>query len=200
MEIVLATKNVHKIREFKDMLKRYPHLELVTLHQFPYFHPAEETGVSFKDNATSKAEQAARTLGKWVLADDSGLVVPALNGRPGIFSSRYAGPDATDVENRQKLLKEMQHLTSPEERSAYYECCLVIASPQGIKKCVTGTCEGHLLLEERGRNGFGYDSLFVKHDYEKTFGELDEATKNRISHRCKAFERLSTFLETLRTG
>jgi len=200
MEIVLATKNVHKIREFKDMLKRYPHLELVTLHQFPYYHPPEETGSTFKENATSKAEHAAKALNRWVLADDSGLVVSALKGQPGIFSSRYAGADATDVENRQKLLKDMAHLTSPEERSAYYECCLVIASPQSIKKCVTGTCEGHLLTEERGRNGFGYDSLFVKHDYEKTFAEVDESTKNRISHRCKAFERLSTFLETLGNG
>lgn len=197
MEIVLATSNSHKIREFKDMFKHFPHLELLSLHQFPHYQLPEEVGKTFQENAILKAEHAAKALNKWVLADDSGLVVPALKGEPGVFSSRYAGLDATDADNRKKLLKNMQHLEDL-ARSAYFECCLAIASPEGLKKCVIGNCEGYILEHERGRNGFGYDALFIKHDYDKTFAELDEGTKNRISHRRKAFERLTLFLENLR--
>lgn len=197
MEIVFASTNMHKIREFRDMLKSLPHIDLLSLHHFSDYQLPEETGSSFKENAIIKAEHAATYLNKWVLADDSGLVVPALKGEPGIYSKRYAGPNATDAENRKKLLQAMEHLDFP-KRSAYYECSLALANAQGIRKCVTGICEGYILTKERGRYGFGYDSLFVKNDYEKTFAEIDELTKNRILHRRKAFERLVTFLETLR--
>lgn len=197
MEIVIASTNVHKIREFRDMLKRFSHLDLLSLSHFPDYQPVEETGSTFKENAILKAEHAAKHLNKWVLADDSGLVVPALKGEPGIYSRRYAGPDATDAENRHQLLDAMRSLKDS-ARTAYYECTIAIANPEGLKKCVTGICEGHILTNEKGRNGFGYDSLFVKNDYEKTFAEIDENTKNRISHRRKAIERLLTFLETLR--
>lgn len=198
MEIILATTNLHKIREFKDMLKVFPHLELLSFHQFPQYIAPEEIGKTFQENAILKAEHAAKHLNKWVLADDSGLVVPAIGGEPGIYSRRYAGQDATDKENRQKLIQRIQHLTRPEERAAYYECCLAVASPRGLEKYATGFCEGFLAIEEKGRHGFGYDSLFIKNDYEKTFGELEESTKNKISHRRKAFERLRGFLENLR--
>jgi XTP/dITP diphosphohydrolase len=197
IEIVLASSNLHKIREMRDMLKAFPHLDLLSLHQFPSYTAIEETGQTFQENAILKAEHAAKHLHKWVLADDSGLVVPALQGKPGIYSRRYSGPHASDVDNRKKLLKEMDYLQQV-ERSAYYECSLAIANPDGLKKCVTGICEGYIAYEERGQHGFGYDSLFIKHDYEKTFGELDEATKNRVSHRRKAFERLASFLENLK--
>ena len=197
MELVVGSANLHKVREFKDMLKAFPHLEVLSLRQFPDYALPPETGLTFKDNAIIKAEHAAKHLNKWVLADDSGLVVPALQGEPGVYSQRYAGPNATDAENRKKLLKHMQGLRDM-KRAAYFECCLALASPQGLKKCVTGICEGHILEEERGRHGFGYDSLFVKNDYEKTFAELEESLKNRISHRRKAFERLATMLEMLR--
>lgn len=198
MEFVLATTNVHKIREFKDMLKPILKLDLLSLLQFPDYTPPEETGDTFQENAALKAEHAAKHLNRWVIADDSGLVVLALNGEPGIYSRRYAGPDATDAENRMKLLKAMEALESMDQRAAYYECALAVASPEGLKKCVTGLCEGFICKQEKGRNGFGYDSLFVKHDYEKTFAEIDENTKNRISHRRKAFERLSNFLESIK--
>lgn len=197
MEIVLATLNLHKVREFKDMLKFLDHVDLLSLHQFPHYVPPEETGVTFKENAILKAEHAAKHLNKWVLADDSGLVVPALKGEPGVYSRRYAGPEASDAENRKKLLEQMKNFESSDQRSAYFECSLAVAGPDGLKKCVTGLCEGHIIHQEKGRNGFGYDPLFVKNDYEKTFAELDETTKNRISHRRKAIERLSNFLETL---
>ena len=125
--------------------------------------------------------------------------MPAFKVIPVVKSRRYAGPDATDLENRQKLLQAMENLKD-QERTAYFECCLALASPTGLKKCVEGICEGYIIQEPRGRHGFGYDPLFIKNDYEKTFAELDDAVKNRISHRRKAFERLLTFLETLRNA
>lgn len=198
MEIVLASSNLHKIREFKDMLKSLSHIDLLSLHQFPDYKAPEETGLTFKENAILKAEHAAKYLNKWAIADDSGLVVPALRGEPGVYSRRYAGENASDADNRKKLLLSMHKLDNLEQRSAYYECCLALAGPQGLKKCVTGTCEGYISKEEKGRNGFGYDPLFIKYDYEKTFAEIDEAIKNRISHRRKAFERMLTALEMIR--
>lgn len=197
MEILLATANLHKTREFREMFKSQPQLDIISLHQFPNYIAPEETGITFKENAILKAEHAARTLNKWALADDSGLVVPAIGGDPGVFSRRYAGPDATDSENREKLLETMKHLRGY-DRTAYFECVLALANPDGLVKYVEGICEGHIVHEARGRNGFGYDPLFVKNDYEKTFSELDESVKNRISHRHKALERLLTFLETIK--
>lgn len=197
MEILLASANLHKIREFRDMFKSLAHIELISLHQYSHYITPEETGQTFKENAILKAEHAAKHLNKWVLADDSGLVVPTLQGEPGVKSRRYAGPQATDMENRVKLLHAMEHLKA-QERIAYFECSLALASPTGLKKCVEGICEGHIANEPRGRHGFGYDPLFIKNDYEKTFAELDETIKNRISHRRKAFERLLSFLETLK--
>lgn len=189
IELVLATTNIHKIREFKAMLKANSRLDLRSLSDFPDYTPPPETGSTFEENATLKAVHAANHLKRWVLADDSGLVVPALGGIPGVYSARYAGNDATDAENRKKLLEAMQHLLE-EDRHAYYETCLVLAHPSGIKKVVRGICEGTLLLAERGGGGFGYDTLFVKHGYNKTFAELDEPTKNRVSHRRKAIDKL----------
>lgn len=196
MEILIASHNSHKIREFKDMAKSLSHVEFLSLHQFPNYAQPEETGATFRENAILKAEHAAKHLNTWVLADDSGLVVPALQGNPGVRSRRYAGANATDLENRQKLLQAMENLHG-QARTAYFECCLAIANPSGLQKCVEGICEGTIIHESRGRYGFGYDPLFVKNDYEKTFGELDDHIKNRISHRRKAFERLLGFLETL---
>lgn len=196
MEIVIASNNLHKIREFRNLLKGFKSLDLLSLINFPDYIAPPEDGKTFQDNAIRKAEHAAIALNKWVLADDSGLVVPALNGSPGVNSRRYAGEDATDNENRQKLLNAMSHLKDS-ERSAYFECCLALASPQGLKKCVTGTIEGMILSKERGSNGFGYDSLFVKEGYDKSFGEIDEPIKNRISHRHKACEKLIPTLESI---
>lgn len=199
MQIVIASHNVHKIRELREMLKSYKelkHLDVLSLLNFPDYELPPEDGSSFKENAEIKALDAANKLSKWVLADDSGLVVPALQGEPGVYSARYAGLEATDAENRQKLLQKMQGLQDI-DRTGYFECWLSLASPEGIKKTVCGSCEGMILNEERGRHGFGYDPLFIKHDYDKTFAELDEQTKNRISHRRKAIEKLISALEML---
>lgn len=200
MELVIASTNLHKIRELREMLKavKVLNFDILSLHNFPHYEPLPEDGSSLQEICRVKAEHAARSLQKWVLADDSALFVPAINNAPGIHSKRYAGEDATDTENRQKLLKAMKSL-SEEKRQAYCECCLAIAGPEGLKKSVTGTCEGFILMEERGRCGFGYDPLFVKHEYDKSFAELEEGIKNRISHRRKAFEKLVPTLESLHT-
>ena len=178
------------------MLKAIGSFDVFSLLDFPHYTPEKEVGQSFEEIASKKAMHAAKSLGKLVLADDSGLVVPSLQGSPGIFSARYAGIDATDKENRTKLLQEMKDLKET-DRYAYLECCIAIAAPEGLKKTSRGICEGSVLFEERGSAGFGYDSLFIKHDYSKTFAELDEDTKNRISHRRKAFDKLKISLETL---
>ncbi len=197
MELVIASTNMHKIREFRSMLKGVPGLDLLSLLDFPdYVQPPEE-GLTFEENAILKAVHAAKTLGKWVIADDSGLVVPALQGKPGVYSARYAGEKATDKENRKKLLQDMARLPE-EQRTAYFECDIALAAPDGLKKCVKGTCEGAIALEEKGGKGFGYDSLFIKHEYGKTFGELGEDIKNRVSHRKKAVDKLLLTLECIK--
>lgn len=195
-EIVLATKNIHKIREFKEMLGKNFKFDILSLIDFPNYNPPEETGQTFKENATLKATHAAKTLNKWAIGDDSGLVVPALNGEPGVYSARYAGNNATDADNRKKLLANMEQLDG-QNRNAYFECCLALASPDGLKKTVCATCEGEIVKKERGGSGFGYDPLFVKHDYNQTFAELQASVKNQISHRRKALDKLLLTLELL---
>lgn len=196
MEILIASNNVHKIREFREMFKTLGRndIDVLSLHQFPDYIPLEEIHETFQENALDKARHAAKALNKRVVADDSGLVVPILGGAPGVRSRRYAGVDATDAENNQKLLKGLEG-KSELERSAYYECAIAFVNPDGFEKCVSGICEGHILYAEKGRHGFGYDPLFQKHDYDKSFAEIDEAMKNRISHRRKAFDKLASVFE-----
>ncbi len=197
MEIVLATTNLHKIREFKEMFRPLKFVDLLTLHQFPDYVPPEETGVTFEENSTLKAIHAGKTLKRWVIADDSGLCVSVLNNAPGVYSKGYAGETASDKENRIKLLKELSGIPFY-QRSAFYQCTIALANEKGLKKCVTGTIEGMIVEEEKGREGFGYDSLFQPLDSFKTFGELPPEIKNKISHRRKAFEKLLSTLESLK--
>jgi XTP/dITP diphosphohydrolase len=197
MEIVIASTNMHKIREYRTLLKPLKQLDVLSLRDFPSYTPLEETEGTFEDIVSSKALHAAKTLNKWVLADDSGVVVPALRGEPGIYSARYAGKDATDRENCKKLLLQMKNLHET-GRYAYFECWIAIASPEKIEKIEKGVCEGEITEKERGRHGFGYDTVFRKHEYSKTFAELDESIKNRISHRRKAFDKINLFLESLK--
>ena len=200
LELVIASTNIHKVREFKTMLKSIPGLDILSLCDFPDFAPPDETGSTFEENAVLKAKCAAKVLHRWVLADDSGLVVPALNGAPGVYSARYAGGDASDLDNRKKLLSEMAHLME-EDRGAHYECYVALASPEGeVVKCVRGTCEGVLISQERGGGGFGYDPLFIKHGYSKTFAELGDSVKNRVSHRRKAIDKIVRTLEEIVSG
>lgn len=197
MELVLASTNIHKIRELRSLLRSLPKLELLSLFDFPGYEPPEETGITFQENAELKARAAAIFCQKWALADDSGLVVPALQGLPGVHSSSYAGEGATDLENYAKLLSAMAHLQEG-DRSAYFSCVISIAAPDGTLKSFHGSCEGMILEEARGRNGFSYDAVFRKHEYNKTFAELDEAVKGRISHRRKALDKALLFLESIK--
>ena len=175
------------------------HIDLISLLHFSHYRPPAETGSSFEEIAKNKAQDAARILQRWVIADDSGLVVPAISGQPGIYSRRYAGDEATDAENCKKLLSAMHHLTAI-ERSAQFVCALAIAAPDGsLYASATASCEGIIADAERGRNGFGYDPLFIKHETNVTFAEMDATTKNRISHRAKALQKLVRALEALST-
>ena len=196
-ELVVATSNCHKLREYRQVFIDFPKdLDICSLRNFSDYVSPEETGETFEDNALLKAQHAAKVLNTWVIADDSGLVVPALKGKPGVRSARYAGEKATDAQNRDKLMQEMISL-SGNERSGYFVCCIALAHPDGFTKYFEGICEGEILTEERGSNGFGYDSLFIKNSYTKTFAEMEESTKNRISHRRKALDKLFLYLETI---
>ncbi|OGN62441.1 MAG: non-canonical purine NTP pyrophosphatase, RdgB/HAM1 family [Chlamydiae bacterium RIFCSPHIGHO2_12_FULL_49_11] len=197
MEIVVATSNMHKFRELKSMLKGLFHgmeIDIYSLHHFPEYTLPEETGSSFEENATLKALHAVRHLNRPVIADDSGLCIPALGGAPGILSARYAGVEATDQDNRTKLKAALENLRE-EERVGEFVSALAFALPdRGLIKTTVGYAEGKLLTKEQGGGGFGYDPLFLKYDYRKTYAELDDEIKNRISHRRKAFDKLSSAL------
>ena len=196
MKLVIASTNVHKIREIRAMLKNSPQWDIYSLIDFPDYVQPQETGTTFEENAILKATHAANELNAWVLADDSGLVVPALNKEPGVYSARYAGKGATDKDNRKKLLDAMKELKE-NERDAYFECALALASPEKLEKVVSARCEGEIIEEERGGGGFGYDPIFLKHEYSKTFAELPEEMKNRVSHRRKALDKMLITLEAL---
>lgn len=196
MELLLASTNGHKAREIREMLGPIPGLELLSLGAFPDYQQPEESGETCEENAVLKARHAADLLQLWVIADDSGLVVPALGGEPGVRSARYAGEGATDRDNRRKLLDAMRGLEGL-QRAAYFECWIALAGPRGELKVVCGKCEGEIIDEERGRNGFCYDLIFRKYDYSMTFGEISIEVKNRISHRFRAIEKIRPAIESL---
>ena len=197
MELVIATKNPNKARELKHFLADL-NLEVVSMAQFPDIQPIEEDGQTFEENAVKKATTVANATGLLTLADDSGLEVDSLGGRPGIFSARYAGDDASDIDNNEKLLKELDGVIN---RSARFVCCVALADAKGLITTVSGSCAGKIIDECRGNNGFGYDPLFMKNDYNQTFGELKLDLKNRISHRSLALSKARLAIENyLLTG
>ena len=184
MKIVFASTNRGKLREAAEIFKGF---EIVPISAFPTWHAPDETGSTFLQNAVIKAEAAAKVApDSIVLADDSGLVVPALNGAPGIFSARFSA-EGTDCANRKKLLGE---LSETGDRSAYFLCTAVLIFPDRTVLAAEGRCYGQIIENERGNNGFGYDPVFVPDGYEKTLAELSEEEKNSISHRGKAFRKL----------
>lgn len=195
MNIIVATSNGYKIRETKALLKAFSSLDVFSLLDFPNFTSPQEKGKSIEEIAVFKASYAAKNLNSWVLADQSALVVPSLSGQPGINSSHFSGTSASDKENRKKLLTLLQNSSHPSDRFAYFECVAVLASPSGIIKTTYGACEGFLAEEEKGSGGFGYDCLFLKHDYKLTFAQLSEDIKNRISHRAKALKKILPQIE-----
>jgi XTP/dITP diphosphohydrolase len=180
--LVLATTNKNKIAEFQEILKDFP-VEIRSLSDFGPLPEAIEDGETFDDNAYKKAHHTAKILGLPAIADDSGLVVEALNGAPGVYSARYAGLNASDEENVTKLLQDMKGITN---RKAFFQCVLSIAVPSGPALTYEGTCEGIILDERRGISGFGYDPIFYFENLGKTFAECSMEEKNKVSHRGKA--------------
>jgi non-canonical purine NTP pyrophosphatase (RdgB/HAM1 family) len=187
-KLLLATHNEGKISELKKMLSSLP-LEIYSLKDFPQLPVVEETGSTFKENAVLKAETISRLTGEAVLADDSGLEVACLGGKPGVYSARFAGEGATDEENNAHLLKLMDKVPL-HERKARFVCVMALAAPGKKTKTVEGSCEGLLAISPRGNHGFGYDPLFIYEEEGKTFGEMDLETKSRISHRGKALQKM----------
>ena len=186
-DIVISTGNAHKLEEIGAILKDLDYnihsLKDVNLDNLEI----EENGKTFEHNALIKARTVAKLTNMITIADDSGLEVDAIGKKPGIYSSRYAGENATDAENREKLLKALKN-TAASHRTARFVCCIAVVFPDGKEFVVRGTCEGTIAFEEKGDNGFGYDSLFIVDNYNKTFAELPSSIKNAISHRAKALE------------
>ena len=194
--LVVATRNAKKAKEIADLLSRLE-IKLLDLSKFPAAPKVEETGTTFAENAALKASQTALATGHWALADDSGLEVDALNGAPGVYSARYAGPDCSDEENNEKLLRAL-HGLPPEKRGAQFVCNLAIADSQGaIRLQVQSHCRGQIIEQRSGTAGFGYDPLFLVPEYHRTFGQLGLAVKSCLSHRSRAFRKLVAACKSL---
>lgn len=191
--VVIATRNKGKAKEFEALFKERG-LQIKTLLDYPDIEDVEETGYTFKDNALLKAETIAEHLQTTVIADDSGLAVEALLGQPGVFSARYAGEEKDDAKNNAKLLTELADVKD-QERRATFHCALALAHPQKESLVVQGELKGAITGIPRGENGFGYDSLFLLPELDKTLAELSESEKNKISHRANALSRLDSLLD-----
>lgn len=181
MKLVVATGNAGKLKEIKEILKDQP-FEVVSMKEMGIDVEVEETGVTFAENAYLKAKAIYDICGEYTMADDSGLVVDALNGEPGVYSARYAGQGHDDKANNAKLLANMKGKTN---RKAHFVSSICMVSPAG-SFVVEGKCDGEIGEGEKGQGGFGYDPLFVVPEFLKTFGELTDKEKNSISHRGKA--------------
>jgi XTP/dITP diphosphohydrolase len=194
--LVIGTTNRAKGRELAELLA--PHgFRVLTLQDFPPAPDVEEDGQTFAENARKKAAEQARRLGAWVLADDSGIEVAALGGRPGVYSARYAGPTATDADNNALLLRELAD-APPARRAARYVCHVAVADPTGAVRAESAdVCNGRIVAEPAGSNGFGYDPLFEVVEYHQTFGELGPRVKAALSHRARALRAIVPKLERL---
>jgi XTP/dITP diphosphohydrolase len=187
--LVVGTRNPKKREEILEILGDLG-LDLRDLTAWPDVPEVVEDGTTFEANARKKATAFARQVGQWVLAEDSGLVVPALGGRPGVYSARYAGKQGDDEANNAKLLAELAPLPD-DRRAAYYVCFAALADPRGeVQATAEGRCHGVIVREPRGSGGFGYDPLFLIPEYHRTFGELSPRVKHALSHRARALAQL----------
>ena len=190
-QILLATRNRDKFKEIKEILGENE-WELLSLENFPETVDVIEDGKTFSENALKKARAAFKVTGIPALADDSGLEVDYLNGAPGVFSSRFAGENASYRDNNEKLLYLMKNVPW-EKRKAKFRCVVALVDNEG-EKWVEGVCDGIILPEYRGEDGFGYDPLFFIPEKNKTFAEMTTEEKNKISHRGKAFRKMAELL------
>ena len=189
MILVLGTTNAGKQQELKALLKPF-RVECRSLADFTSAVRVNETANTFADNAALKAVQQAQALNHWVLAEDSGLVVEALDGAPGVYSARFAGPEASDDENNALLIERLTDIPAS-RRVAYYACHATLAAPDGtVKAMAEGRCYGRITKSAHGKEGFGYDPYFFIPEYHQTFGELSPAVKGLISHRGRAIRAI----------
>ncbi|MCR4425652.1 MAG: RdgB/HAM1 family non-canonical purine NTP pyrophosphatase [Firmicutes bacterium] len=187
--LVVATRNRGKTAEIGAILRAQGiEADLRALWDYPGAPEISEDGGTFVANAVKKARAAAMFTGEVAVADDSGLVVDALGGQPGVMSARFGGPGLTDRERYERLLALMRDVPGP-ARTARFICAVAVATPEGLIGVAEGSCEGTIAWEPAGEGGFGYDPVFIFAGSGKTFGQLDEATKNRVSHRARAFEK-----------
>lgn len=191
--VIIATRNVHKVEEIRAILTDWEVQDLSVIIDPP---EVEETGSTFLENAALKARAISVLTDALVISDDSGLEVDALNGEPGVYSSRYAGEDGNDGLNNKKLLRELQGETN---RCARFRCVICVARKGEILSDFSGVVEGRILETVQGEGGFGYDPLFVPDGYEKSFAELGEGVKNGLSHRARALEGASAWLSAVQT-
>ena len=194
-EILIATKNKGKIKEFADLFGEKG-VKVSSLLDFPTVEDVEETGSTFIENAKIKAETISNHFNKIVVADDSGLSVDALGGKPGVYSARYAGETKSDEANLQKVLKEMEGIPF-EKRTARFHCVLAVTIPNEETKIFEGTCEGYITEKPEGENGFGYDPIFYILDQKQTMAQLTSDEKNKISHRANAMKKLGENWESI---
>ena len=190
-KIIIASNTAGKLREFQAILKPFG-LEVISQREAGFTQDVEETGTTFAENAAIKAQAVYAAMHCPVIADDSGLMVDALDGAPGVYSHRFAGEGATDADRNAKLLHELDGVPA-EKRTARFVCALCYLDADGTPQAFSGVCEGVIGTEPRGENGFGYDPLFYVDG--KSMAEMTEAEKNRISHRGRALEQLKAFFE-----
>lgn len=195
LTLVLASRNPGKIHEIKTLLSDLS-LALVSLDDFPNMSDIDEDGETFEANALKKARVVCQATGLMTLADDSGLCVDYLKGRPGVFSARYSGPQATAESNNHQLLTELKGVPL-EQRTAQYVCVMALVSPQGEEHVVTGTCQGLILEKAQGTGGFGYDPLFFFPPEKRSFGALSPEKKNQHSHRAAALEQVKKIIRNI---
>ena len=193
-KLLIASRNQKKKNELQQILGQL-NFELLSLEDLPPLPEVEEDGLTFADNAIKKAVTVAQQTGLLTLADDSGLVVDALQGAPGIFSARYAGVEANDEKNNRKLLLAMQDIADS-DRTARFVCVIALSTPAGNLRTVEGACEGMIGKTLKGSGGFGYDPLFIPTGFESCFAELSPQIKNTISHRAKALALIKPVLKT----
>lgn len=194
--IVLSSRNRKKTQEVSEILGAVG-FTVVPVTDFPDVPDVEEDGLTFAENAAKKASQVARNLNRWVIGEDSGLIVDALNGAPGIYSARYSGTGATDEKNNAKLIADLAGVAE-DKRGAGYICSVALSNPSGeIRIACEGTCRGRILSEANGTGGFGYDPYFLIPEYHLTFGQLSSVVKHRLSHRARAFSKFIPLLQNI---
>ena len=198
MDLIVATRNKKKLKEIKELLGGFD-FNITSLDDYSDMPKIEEDGQTFSDNAIKKAVTIAMYTKKLTMGEDSGIQVTALGNEPGVYSARYSGPGSTDKKNNAKLLRALKKVPL-KKRQARYRCFIAIADGKNLIDVVSGSCTGLISTRSRGKNGFGYDPLFLIPRYNKTFGELDSAIKAKISHRFRALKKFKKVIREYSAG